>query len=482
MKNLSLQFKFKLLVHGFNFLIFSLLVVTFFQNGFNIWYLGFWIIASIYGVYALIAIKHSFKIVNDITEVMKDASEGCFGRRITNITTQGELYQMSWHINDMLDQLEPFFREVNTTYNYTSEGKYFRKTQPEGLHGEFKASLFRINEALHAMEANATYVNRNDLQSKLSNLNIKKMLGNLKLNQQDMINMTEQMSNVVDIAQENTEEVAQAQQALFRIIEVLDTIVNRIDITSNAIKQLNENSTKMNDVISMIAGIADQTNLLALNAAIEAARAGEQGRGFAVVADEVRTLAANTKNATDEINSMISSITSDTKNMLVDSEQMREMAKSSQIEIADFEKKFEGFSASSYATLEKISHAQRITFASLVKTDHMVFKQNGYMAINKGKDSEEAIAVGVNHHNCRLGKWYYEGDGKKHFSDTHAFHELEAPHAKVHNAIHQVIELIDGNWESNEELKEQIISQCESAEDASDQVMDLLNQMVKEKS
>ncbi len=482
MKNLSLRFKINLLIHGFNFLIFTLLVVVFFQHGINYWYLAFWIVSSAYGIYALNFVKRPFEMLEQITEIMSDASHGRFGGRITNIDVEKELYDMAWHINDMLDQIEPFFREVNTTFDSASRGRFFRKTQPEGLHGDFKVSLQNLNLALGTMEENATYVNRNDLLSRLSNLNISKMLLNLKLNQQDMKNITEQMSGVVDIAKKNTDDVARAQQELKHIVKVLKEVMKRVDVTSNAIESLNEHSVRMNDVITLIAGIAEQTNLLALNAAIEAARAGEQGRGFAVVADEVRTLAANTKDATDEITTMIASITSETKKMLVDSEQMREMTNESQQQIQAFEKRFSSFSQATQATLNKISYAQKVNFASLIKVDHLVYKQNAYLAMSHGQESDEAKAVGVDHHNCNLGKWYYEGEGQEYFSQLQAFKDLEKPHSIVHKATHEIIELIGQNWEQDEAIKNQIVQNFETVENASDQVVSLLETIVHEQA
>jgi methyl-accepting chemotaxis protein len=113
-------------------------------------------------------------------------------------------------------------------------------------------------------------------------------------------------------------------------INLLSTAVNE---TATMVNQLGERSTEIGDVIQVINSIAEQTNLLALNAAIEAARAGEQGRGFAVVADEVRTLAARTTQATQEVAKSIGGIQSDTTAVITSIDQGIEQAQKS-VELA----------------------------------------------------------------------------------------------------------------------------------------------------
>jgi len=118
-------------------------------------------------------------------------------------------------------------------------------------------------------------------------------------------------------------------------ITQIDSLADNIITAADAIKQLENDSENIGGVLDVIKGIAEQTNLLALNAAIEAARAGEQGRGFAVVADEVRTLASRTQESTSEIERMIQQLQSASKNAVVEMENSRESSKSGKEKMAD---------------------------------------------------------------------------------------------------------------------------------------------------
>ncbi|MGX5725969.1 methyl-accepting chemotaxis protein [Metapseudomonas otitidis] len=108
-----------------------------------------------------------------------------------------------------------------------------------------------------------------------------------------------------DIAMETDVTAAQGTQTVARTVDVVTEIATNLGTVADQIEGLNKQSEQITSIVQVIRGIADQTNLLALNAAIEAARAGEQGRGFAVVADEVRQLASRTSQATVEINSVV---------------------------------------------------------------------------------------------------------------------------------------------------------------------------------
>ena len=123
-------------------------------------------------------------------------------------------------------------------------------------------------------------------------------------------------TDAADKAEQTNQNASIGKQGVDATIEQINVLSKKLVESEEVVINLSKDSETIGSVLDVIRGIAEQTNLLALNAAIEAARAGEQGRGFAVVADEVRTLASRTQESTKEIENIISSLQSRTKNIV----------------------------------------------------------------------------------------------------------------------------------------------------------------------
>lgn len=178
----------------------------------------------------------------------------------------------------------------------------------ENMHSiitELASSVGQLVTATHNMSE----------QSKKTNSSMTKQMDKVEhvnLAMTEMSNAVDEVSSNIVEAVSNAdvaENATKSGQASFSTaIEIIKALANNVRQASEVIVRLKEDSTSIGGILEVIRGIAEQTNLLALNAAIEAARAGEQGRGFAVVADEVRTLATRTQQSTEEIHNMIESL------------------------------------------------------------------------------------------------------------------------------------------------------------------------------
>lgn len=426
--------------------------------------------------------QRNLEVLARIEEVLVCTNRGELYHRITGTRGLGEIGKVAWELNETLDIIESYFKEINSCFSQAAKGNLDRYALADGLPGLLKQSAKNMNIALQHMNENEKLMVKRRLSAGLHALNTANLSGNLKTSQNDLINITEQLQKVENITMETGANADASLGTVQQISTSLTNINDTVHSVSEVITALINDSKKITESLSMITGIADQTNLLALNASIEAARAGEHGRGFAVVADEVKNLSEHTKDAALEVSKTLKAFNKRVEQMHTEAESSAALSQEVMEQVDSFRHQFSGLSESAKASVGYITYAKDKSFALLTKLDHIIYKQNGYIALENPDDCPQRQAIMVNNHNCRLGKWYYEGIGYEKFRTTKAYSNLDFPHQEVHRATQMAYEISRGNWSEDPRKLDEIIKQMQLSEEASGLVMKYIDEMVEEKN
>ncbi len=398
------------------------------------------IISVIFGVLILLAISALEKNAKKVNEVASNMYHGKFESRVTSISDNGIMGEMSWNLNNVADQLEAFMREIKTAISYANDDKFFRPALSKGLKGGFAKNIESINLVIREMEKNSEFNKKNALissVSKLSSNSLEKNLGAMKMDLQrgvDMISQTSKES--YEISARSTEGMGNIET----ITQDLDALFDAVQNTDESISGFLNRITEVSSIVGLIKDIADQTNLLALNAAIEAARAGEHGRGFAVVAEEVRKLAEKTQDATSQITSSIGMISDEMGGIATDSKRIKEISTASNDKVASFKNIFQSINSQA-STLEKnTTIIEDQTILTLAKIEHIIFKYITYGFIMQGKITKDIPTS----KECQFGK-HIVSTLSKRFSRCPHFKNVIESHEKLHGNVHITTDGIEGS-------------------------------------
>ena len=372
--------------------------------------------------------------------------------------------------------MEIILRESRNTIQAVSEGQMHRSMFPDGLHGEFKETANSIAKAISSMKANERYKLMGQLSTSFSTFN-GGMKGNLDLISGDINRTEDSFAEVTELTSKASASTQETYDAVESTAQEISNLSELVTDTVGAIDQMDGNVNDITTVVNLIKDIADQTNLLALNAAIEAARAGEHGRGFAVVADEVRKLAERTGKATGEISITIQNLQQQSNGISENASNMNTIANNASDMMNGFSDTMGVLTSDMRQTSQRSNQSSFSLFLSNYKIHHILFKSNAYSSVVNGTVTEE---LKKDYKHCGLGIWYY-GVGTKLFGSNNSFKKMELHHEQFHSLINENLDCaLKGGCIAKSGSQEEIMKRFSDAEEHSNKLFALMDELADE--
>lgn len=255
------------------------------------------LISSIIGLLILIYImRRILKPLSTITSKMEQVSTGDLTLEKINVSSKDEIGILADCFNTMTDSLKSLILNMrDKSMELTSNA--------HSITHSIQDSEESTNNIVHAIKN----INSDSQNTMTSTEESTKAMEEMTIG---IVRVADNSSTIAQAANAMNELAMNGNEAILSAVNQMDTIEQHTNTITNIVTNLNENSNEIGTIMQLITGIAEQTNLLALNAAIEAARAGEAGKGFAVVADEIRKLADQTSHSASQVHELISDIQS----------------------------------------------------------------------------------------------------------------------------------------------------------------------------